>query len=491
MGKICVSAPGKALIVGGYLVLINPNVGLTISTTARFYTFIELKKTDSISNINNKQYKNHLNIFVDCPQFHVSYTYMYNIEKNEFVTEVNKTNPFIEKCISIVFSFIREYFQHDKFSELLNEYIFTGNTLFIKLQADNDFYSQIDQLKSLGLPLISDSLQQLPRFSNCPLDKYNNVKVSKTGLGSSAALTTSLVAGLLSWFRVIDLKKNSDLDTLHNISQLVHSIAQGKIGSGFDVSAAIFGSQIYTRFSSENFASFMDQTLSSKLLYNSVMNQNLWTQTIEKFAFPPHIDIVMGDICAGSGSVSMAKQVLSWLSQATPNEKNIWDSLAESNKLVISLLNQINEESKNKTQSYTEFLIWAKDYPVNSWEKYSSEDKTIRNLFIDLYKEFYNCRCKLREIGTLANVDIEPPQQTALLDATMSIPGVLFAFVPGAGGYDAIFSLVISIDTRRNVEQLWSTWRYHHCNSWNIDVCPLLLKAESVNEGIRLEETIE
>lgn len=34
----------------------------------------------------------------------------------------------------------------------------------------------------------------------------------------------------------------------HNLAQYVHCLAQGKVGSGFDVSAAVFGSHRYTRF---------------------------------------------------------------------------------------------------------------------------------------------------------------------------------------------------------------------------------------------------
>lgn len=34
----------------------------------------------------------------------------------------------------------------------------------------------------------------------------------------------------------------------HNLAQFVHCLAQGKVGSGFDVSAAVYGSQLYTRF---------------------------------------------------------------------------------------------------------------------------------------------------------------------------------------------------------------------------------------------------
>lgn len=62
-------------------------------------------------------------------------------------------------------------------------------------------------------------------------------------MGSSAALTTSLVGAILHWFGVVHLESNDSesLRIVHNVSQLAHSIAQGKIGSGFDVAAAVYG----------------------------------------------------------------------------------------------------------------------------------------------------------------------------------------------------------------------------------------------------------
>ena len=80
--------------------------------------------------------------------------------------------------------------------------------------------------------------------------------VNKTGMGSSAALCTSLVGCLLRTFRVISLgpkgrakaAEEEDRRLLHNLSQLAHAIAQGKIGSGFDVAAAVYGTQVYSRF---------------------------------------------------------------------------------------------------------------------------------------------------------------------------------------------------------------------------------------------------
>lgn len=35
---------------------------------------------------------------------------------------------------------------------------------------------------------------------------------------------------------------------IHTLSQIANSVAQNKIGSGFDISACVFGHQIYSRF---------------------------------------------------------------------------------------------------------------------------------------------------------------------------------------------------------------------------------------------------
>lgn len=72
-------------------------------------------------------------------------------------------------------------------------------------------------------------------------------------MGSSAALITSLVSALFVHFEIVSNKineiTNNDRKLIHNIAQFCHCLAQGKVGSGFDVSAAVWGSHIYKRFS--------------------------------------------------------------------------------------------------------------------------------------------------------------------------------------------------------------------------------------------------
>ena len=71
--------------------------------------------------------------------------------------------------------------------------------------------------------------------------------VAKTGLGSSAALTTSLIGSLLHFFGAVNLNQpdpDKDFRIVHNVAQLAHAAAQGKLGSGFDVSAAVYGKRV-------------------------------------------------------------------------------------------------------------------------------------------------------------------------------------------------------------------------------------------------------
>lgn len=111
-----------------------------------------------------------------------------------------------------------------------------------------------------------DALAALPPFAsitfNAEESNGENCKpeVAKTGLGSSAAMTTAVVAALLHYLGVVDLSSpkdqqqendTGDLDTVHIIAQTAHCIAQGKVGSGFDVASAVYGSQRYVRFSPE------------------------------------------------------------------------------------------------------------------------------------------------------------------------------------------------------------------------------------------------
>ena len=100
-------------------------------------------------------------------------------------------------------------------------------------------------------------------------------------------------------------------------------------------------------------------------------------------------------------------------------------------------------------------------------------------ILIGLRSFFNTSRSLLKRMGVAANVDIEPDSQTALADATESLPGVLCACVPGAGGVDAIFAITLSASGRDSVEHMWGTWSSGDGGV----VCPLLLSERVADEG--------
>ncbi len=68
------------------------------------------------------------------------------------------------------------------------------------------------------------------------LDAGLNIKL---GLGSSAALTTTVCSGLLAWG---GLPVNQELKPeIYRLTQQAHHRAQGKMGSGIDIAASVFG----------------------------------------------------------------------------------------------------------------------------------------------------------------------------------------------------------------------------------------------------------
>jgi phosphomevalonate kinase len=256
--RLTVSTPGKVLVAGGYLILERPHVGISIAVTSRFHSTISSSKSETIDFSD----KNILLVKINCPQFNVVYLYSYNTAKNLLFQLSEETNPFIESCIADTLSFILYHEQTKKdlaAATTASPCSLPWSYLQITLQADNDFYSQIDLLQKLHLPLYSSSLLTLPQFSIPEPGKIN-----KTGLGSSAALVSSLVASLLCFFNVVTLTNNNSHNTsckssksatndfrplfneedcriIHNLAQVVHCKAQGKIGSGFDVATSIYG----------------------------------------------------------------------------------------------------------------------------------------------------------------------------------------------------------------------------------------------------------
>jgi len=285
----------------------------------------------------------------------------------------------------------------------------------ITILADKDYYSSPQSGNS------SDAAPSAPeRFFDF---KVPLTEAHKTGLGSSAALVTAFTAAVLGHYlpqSLAFLRSDAGKARLHNLAQASHCAAQGKVGSGFDVAAAVYGSAVYRRFTPailEVIGEPGKKGFSSRLkaLVDDTLSARTWDTQIEKSAaiIPRGLRLVMCDVDCGSETVGLVKQVLAWR-KANPEEAALlWNTLQTGNEELAQELQRLALESSG---------------PDRDYENLRAVILTIRSL--------------IREMSAKAGVPIEPKVQTDLLDACSKLPGVIGGVVPGAGGFDAIALLV-------------------------------------------------
>jgi phosphomevalonate kinase len=205
----------------------------------------------------------------------------------------------------------------------------------VTILADNDYYSQSSS------PTYTH-LVSLPRFNNLDIPI---AKANKTGLGSSAALITSLTAALITFLSDIVVTSEHGKRIVHNLAQAAHCAAQGKVGSGFDIAAAVYGSCVYKRFDPKILEDILldseqyDVAFQEKL--RDIVNQR-WEMQVSEFRLPVGLRVVMGDVAAGSATPSMVRSVLKWKS-SSPGAEGTWKSLGGSNEKLIELFNQLKK----------------------------------------------------------------------------------------------------------------------------------------------------
>ncbi|KAG0259878.1 phosphomevalonate kinase [Mortierella polycephala] len=488
-----VSAPGKVLLTGGYLVLDPAFSGLVVATDARFYTLIRPSIGSVDATASSSSEKGPFKITVRSPQFeNATWNYFVTIQDMDVQLTASAEDPSRNTFVELALVYSLAILGHLAPTEQIAHTLGTG--LEVVIAGNNDFYSQRKELETRGLHLNTESLRQIPLFASTHTTLS---KVHKTGLGSSAALITSLVSAIFIHFGASDINRDDTAHTtiskatattpfLHNVAQFVHCLAQGKVGSGFDVSSAVWGSHTYRRFSPEVLQAVMNQDIRNDipaLLKVLDPTKTTWDNVVTPFRLAPKLHLMLADIDAGSHTPTLVSNVLRWR-KAKPEEANgLWARLGAANDKVVELLKRLQQVAKEHPVEYDlaiekASVIRATEWPLLRSQTTTSQDVTTE-LLIQIHDEFLTVRRYLREMSQLSSVPIEPEEQTRLLDVCLSVPGVLMAGVPGAGGFDAIFCIVLSEESRKGVEAVWSKFA-------EMSVGPLLCQ-ESVEGGLVLE----
>lgn len=397
--KKAFSAPGKALLAGGYLVL-DPKYGAyVVALSSRMHSIVKHEITsDSAGSII---------VNVKSAQFNGDeWSYIVDSQEDYSPRELNnQKNPFIEKSLLNVFN----YFQPD---------LKTHGDILIEVYSDPGYHSR------------ENTVTRTNSVKSFCFHHKSISEVPKTGLGSSAGLVTVLVTSLVSCFKE-DLSVNSekDLNLIHNLSQIAHCQAQGKIGSGFDVAAATFGSIYYHRFDPAIINNLPESSSNSyhSALVKLVDNTD-WKITNTRITLPPKLRLIMGDVNNGSETTKLVMKVNEWYSNYYPNSLAIYTKIDEGNIKLVEALRELNSLHKSDEVKYSA-MISSIDRKESEFE--FSELAKIKSAVNQI-------RTNFQIITSESGADIEPEVQTKLLDDSIKLPGVLTGVVPGAGGYDAI-----------------------------------------------------
>ena len=330
----------------------------------------------------------------------------------------------------------------------------------ITILADSDYYSHSGSSDGE----MSSKSKRFVNF-NVPLHEAH-----KTGLGSSAALVTAFTAAVVAYYvprELLDVMSPSGQFRVHNLAQAAHCAAQGKVGSGFDVAAAVHGSCVYRRFSPsilEGIGDVASQEFAHRLkliVEDSVASQK-WDMDINKAAaiLPRGLRLLMCDVDCGSETVGMVKTLLAWRREQPVKAEFLWAALQKGNEDLVGELQNMRLKSEDDP---TEF------------ENLKSIIMTIRSM--------------IREMSQEANVPVEPKEQTDLINACCKLSGVIGGIVPGAGGFDAI-ALIVEDHTAviQSLRHLLATYRMELNGSQGPNIGKVrLLRVKQDWQGLKME----
>lgn len=388
MEKI-ISAPGKIMWIGGYAVLEQPNISYNTGVDKR--VFARAVETEGIT--------------FNMPQFNLKLTASFDGEKIIFGKELSEE----EKPVEFVKGVAETCLQYLK--------------------------AKGKETKSFELTTLTD-----PAFG---------LGETKTGLGSSAAVTAASTAAIMA-LHGYDIQ--ADVHLIHKLAQYIHATVQGKVGSGFDIATACFGGHAYSRYSPE--------LIKEKGVVEAVDAD--WDYTATPIAVPKGFKTALGDIVGESTSTrEMVKKYRAYKEAEPAAFASFIREVNDANQKAIDAMKKLNEFSESNAREY-DTALEPLEHP----------------LFKEFVAAFNEARAKTKELGERIGAGIEPEESTRLLDASNG-NGAIVSRLPGAGGGDAIAAWCKSSEDKAKLESFWSGYQ-------EVKVKPIELSVSS--KGLKTEE---
>ena len=339
--EVIVSVPAKCVLSGEISTLFPTSLGLALSLDAKFYA--EIKKS------------NRKNVKILNPQFPSSdFEYM---TRSCFPQDL-----YIDSC----FSHLSRYLElEDREFSKFEVTLFMNPAFFSESKIDLSRY-----YVSSFFP------EHFPHF-DAPL-----FDCQTTGLGSSACLVVSIVLGVLTFLR----SRLTEENEVFWLSWLVTRSVE-KYSTGFDVSSAVFGSQVFSSFQANEFEA------KKNLFWNDLKE---FKRQISSFKGPERklnfsfddFSAIFFDLNKGAKSKSYAETIFTHFCKKQSEKESL---LKEMNEIAI----QLSQVLKSNTFVLTDQTLNRNHLKILSTlpgdSKASMHPFTLTQLFNQILDKFENC----------------------------------------------------------------------------------------------------
>ncbi|MBU5678631.1 MAG: phosphomevalonate kinase [Candidatus Aenigmatarchaeota archaeon] len=361
-----ISAPGKLFIAGEWAILELGNPGIVASIDKRVY--VELDK------INNKKEKNKILLtFEEIGTKNIEARFEDNELKifSKVKKETKEYMKFVKAAIEIALLYIREF--------------------------------KPFKIRTWG--------------------KGTSIKMGKNlikiGFGSSAACTVATIASILK-FHNHDIESEDAKERIYKLATIAHYIAQGKLGSGFDIASSCYGGIFaYYRFD-PNWLNERIEINNGKIVVKEDLKKIVdkkWPYfKIERLPMLKDFQLLVGWTGEKASTSEMIKRINEWRAKSGEEEYKAFCSN------VNSLVNNL----------------------IIAWKK---EDKKKILELIRKNEEY------LRELGKRADVNIETEKLRKLSEIANSLGGA--GKLSGAGGGDCGIAITFSKEIARKIKNNW------------------------------------
>ncbi len=252
----------------------------------------------------------------------------------------------------------------------------------------------------------------------------------KAGLGSSAAVTVASVGAVLA-LHGYGVETNREL--VHKLSQYSHYVAQGKVGSGFDIAAAAVGASSYVRYS---------PAFVTEHPFPASIGEE-WDFEVRHVPVPPQFCVAAASLGKSASTSEMVKKVNAWKAAQPEAYARLMAEYNGANIRTIAALEKLSSDFNRF--NLEDFRAW-----------------------------FGQGRLQKKTLGEKSGTDIESDGYTALIEESEK-NGAFVACLPGAGGGDSIAAFCLG---KKKKEELKAFWAGYGLKVLDVGIS---------NDGVRME----